>query len=537
MHIIKKMSKYTFIEKLSSGSYGTVSKVERNGKYYADKEYIFDIDLNEVDLLRRFNHPNIIACKDFFKLNDKYHVILDLADGSLSQVNFNFVDRDLKRAWCYQLASALHFIHLQGYTHCDLKPTNILIKDEQIKVADLGLTYPVEVENLCGTGLWTSYELVFPTFSKTDSEVVSFFTQVGVPPANRMSSDIFGLGLLFIYILTGKTPISQYYEKFIDSPLKLEKSYMEYIKNYPANIEDLSLDKDWTELLVRACDPFNATRIKTISEMLNYSVFASRSQNIPIPGKVLRFSSSVCPYGNSRSKTTAAMFDWISKMIVGVLRNRSPFLMMYVAIDLYYRLTMLSISQNNNHLQLYVIVCFYISVKLLVKSNLINTAALTQIGRGKFEEKNLVHYYDRALTELKGVIRSPSLYDRAVSKRECVFGLFCMLNCEINSSITIDELHSNYMEHEREDVITRKNKIESSSQNDLELLSEVNINRFNEYSIDTFKKLGPVIVFRRGIERRDIPRDMLEVREDYYNDINPASKVTIDELQKLVDSL
>jgi len=531
------MSKYTFVQKLASGGYGSVSKVEKNGKFYADKEYIHDIDLNELDLLRRLNHPNIISCKDFFKLEDKYHVILELADGPLYQVNFSAIDKDTKLLWCYQLASAIHFIHSQGYTHCDLKPQNILVKDGDLKVADLGLTFPIESESACGTSLWNSFEIIYPKFSKDDPEVVSFFKRMKIPPINRMSSDIFGLGLLFAFILTGKGLLSQYYQQFQSSPLKLELSYMEYISKYPSNIEDLGLDENWTDLLVEMCDPMNTTRIKTISEILNYPIFTSRSLNQPISGKILKINDNICVFDKSRNKTSTAIFSWISNTIISLLRHRSPFLILYVSIDLYYRLSTLSISRNNTHIYLYAILCLYISLKLLTNYKNINPAMMVQMGQGKFDEKLLMHYYDKSLIELKGVFRSPTLYDKAVSKRECIFGLFCMLNCELNNSMSINELHDNYINYEGEDVMTRQSKFDDTSSHGMDIFSQENLERFNSHSTEVFQKLGPAIIYRGTVEKRYIPDAMLENRMDEYNQIHPDHEITIQQLQELVLSL
>ncbi len=524
---------YTFVKEIASGTYGKVSLVQQNGKSYADKEFFHHIDLNELDLLSRLHHPNIIQCKEFFK-TDKFHIILELADADLTRVNFNVIPNDIKIKWCYQLTSALHFIHSQGYTHCDLKPQNILVKQTDVKIADLGLTFPVEMDTLCGTPLWSSYECVFHRFNKTDPEITSFFQNV--PPINKMSNDIFGLGLLITLILTGKSLVGQYHHQYNkDDPLLIEKCYINYIQNYPNNIKELPLDEDWTDLIIQMCHPVNTHRIKTTTEILNNPAFVAKSYNIPIPGKVLKLDYSMCPYEESRDKLTANMFPWLSMMVVNTLQGRSPFLMMYVITDLYYRLAKLSIGHNDKYIQFYVILCYYIGVKLLIKNEYITPEALTKMGKG-FEVKNLVHYYEKSIMELRGVIRYPSLYDKAVSKRECVFGLFCMLHCGINQSVHVEELHDNYVMYEDDDMTSRKSKCEDSEENDLKLITEDNINRFNSYSEEVLSKLGPSIVFRKGIEKREISKEMIEKREYEYNRLNDV-EVTVEELQELMNKL
>lgn len=42
------------------------------------------------------------------------------------------------KTWMYQVLKALDFMHRNGIFHRDIKPENILIKDDLIKLADLG---------------------------------------------------------------------------------------------------------------------------------------------------------------------------------------------------------------------------------------------------------------------------------------------------------------------------------------------------------------------------------------------------------------
>tara|TARA_R110002073_G_scaffold191810_2_gene350557 strand:- start:5160 stop:5465 length:306 start_codon:yes stop_codon:yes gene_type:complete len=60
---------YKFEKAIAKGSYGQISKIEKDGKEYAIKEFIINgrtknffgaLYLKEVDFLKRCNHPNIM---------------------------------------------------------------------------------------------------------------------------------------------------------------------------------------------------------------------------------------------------------------------------------------------------------------------------------------------------------------------------------------------------------------------------------------------------------------------------------------------
>jgi len=48
------------------------------------------------------------------------------------------------RNFIYQLCNALEFIHSRGYMHRDVKPENILVTQDKLKLADFVLTRHLE---------------------------------------------------------------------------------------------------------------------------------------------------------------------------------------------------------------------------------------------------------------------------------------------------------------------------------------------------------------------------------------------------------
>ena len=107
------------------------------------------------------------------------------------------LDVALTRNILYQLANALEFLHRKNLLHRDIKPDNILIRDDetgiQVALCDLGVSRVImatEVSKLtpAGTDIWMAPE-VHQTRSK-----------YGHP------SDVYGFGLMALFVKTGCKP-------------------------------------------------------------------------------------------------------------------------------------------------------------------------------------------------------------------------------------------------------------------------------------------------------------------------------------------
>jgi len=91
------------------------------------------------------------------------------------------------------ILEGLSFLHLNGIIHKDIKPANILVKDNVYKIANFGICREVDVSKSTGTEkctlLYSPPELLNPKGSKASKE-----------------SDIFSLGVTLVEILNGGSP-------------------------------------------------------------------------------------------------------------------------------------------------------------------------------------------------------------------------------------------------------------------------------------------------------------------------------------------
>ena len=105
--------------------------------------------LNDFEILKTLNHPNIITFVDGYFSNDKkyLYVFTEYADNGDLQMQLdkhkekgeNF-DEDTLLNWLMQICFALKYIHKKKILHRDIKPSNIfLIKDNFAKLGDFGV--------------------------------------------------------------------------------------------------------------------------------------------------------------------------------------------------------------------------------------------------------------------------------------------------------------------------------------------------------------------------------------------------------------
>ena len=152
---------YTSKRFLGEGSYGKVYLIQSN---LTKIEYVCkNIDLtslnkeneksalNEVRVLKKCKHPNIILFKEAFitrKPKRILHLITEYADnGDLEQIKKNqkqkneYFEEKTIINWLIQICLALKYIHELHVIHRDIKPSNIfLTKKGIIKIGDFGIS-------------------------------------------------------------------------------------------------------------------------------------------------------------------------------------------------------------------------------------------------------------------------------------------------------------------------------------------------------------------------------------------------------------
>ena len=213
----------------------------------------FEIAEKEINHLRQYNHTNIIRYH-VSKRSDKFiYIALDLCPATLEEVVVygntepysKLAGPNLDKQYAlYQIATGLQFLHSMKMVHRDLKPQNILVArppaqedNKEAKIAavgsklwqdcqtrclisDFGLckklepdhsTFQAQSTMAAGTSGWRAPEVLRGVEnekrgSRDPTSLVSDTTTPNVTASDRRITravDIFSMGCLFYYVLTG----------------------------------------------------------------------------------------------------------------------------------------------------------------------------------------------------------------------------------------------------------------------------------------------------------------------------------------------
>lgn len=149
---------------------------------------------NEINILAKCYHPNIIQLEACFEDQGYIYLIMELAN----EGNLFHMIRKLKKLsetqtakYMKQIVSAFEYLHSMSpkILHRDIKPENVLIKNDQVKIADFGWSNLSDDfrNTYCGTPDYLSPEMILG--SGHDEKL-----------------DIWTLGVLMFEMLSGRTP-------------------------------------------------------------------------------------------------------------------------------------------------------------------------------------------------------------------------------------------------------------------------------------------------------------------------------------------
>ncbi|GIW79106.1 MAG: hypothetical protein KatS3mg105_0913 [Gemmatales bacterium] len=204
---------YKLIERLGGGGFGEVWKVEAPGGIHKAIKFVYgDVDTTseegqraeqELKALRRVKevrHPYILSLERYDIIDGQLMIVMELADRNLwdrfrecRAQGLEGIPRDELLDYMEETAEALDLMNIQhNLQHLDIKPQNIFLVYNHVKVADFGLAKDLEGMVASVTGGVTPVYAAPETF---DGMVTRFCDQ-------------YSLAIVYQELLTGQRPFS-----------------------------------------------------------------------------------------------------------------------------------------------------------------------------------------------------------------------------------------------------------------------------------------------------------------------------------------
>ena len=154
--------------------------------------------LNEANTLAKMSNGHIVHVEDVFEENDTAYIVMDYIEGQTLQKrieNGGALSYAQSVNYIAQLTEAVEYIHSNHILHRDIKPENIMITpDERVVLIDFGAA-----RSFVHDAVQSHTTFLTPGYSPIEQYT---------PTSKKGNySDIYSLGCVFYFILTGQKPL------------------------------------------------------------------------------------------------------------------------------------------------------------------------------------------------------------------------------------------------------------------------------------------------------------------------------------------
>lgn len=303
-----RLANYQLIQTLGKGGMGQVFKAERcDGKIEQTVAIKFlhplfyqyqsgKLLLQEAQALAQLNHPNIAAIYDVAETdNGNAYIIMEYIEGVTLDVYLqqNCLSVDNKLSLFNQIADAVLEAHNQQIIHADIKPSNVLITASgQAKLIDFGVMQLTGELTKTAPKLVTHY-LCAMTVNYASPEQLN-------GEKSTVSSDIYGLGGLLYFMLSGKSPFEE-----VGGTLT---SKVQHITNkVPDNCvvtDNVTFKSDLIGIIQKVLAKKPKERYRTVTDLMN-DIQAYQQSKVISVSSAYRFHNAVKFFYRNRIINTA----------------------------------------------------------------------------------------------------------------------------------------------------------------------------------------------------------------------------------------
>jgi tRNA A-37 threonylcarbamoyl transferase component Bud32 len=311
------VSGFEILHKLGGGTFGVVFKARKEsiGKLYAIKflrvedagvrEQVLR-ELDHVALFAQVDHPNLVTIEDKGVVDGIPYIVMGYAgDETLrTRLDEGRLAEDEALRLFVQVARGVQALHEHSLVHFDLKPANVFLKGDVVRVGDYGLSKLITGTQMSlTTGRGTPYYMAPEMLRRKGDH----------------RSDIYSLGVLLFECLAGRVPFGG------ENEWEVLKAHEERQVDFPDDVPPR-----YRPILVRMLAKDPAQRFATIAEVLAALggtpmavAGASRRHVVPVPAPVPAVAAREPePAIADRPLETGNWWPWVLVAVIVALATR-----------------------------------------------------------------------------------------------------------------------------------------------------------------------------------------------------------------------
>lgn len=401
---------FNVISKLGKGSFGSVYKVEKNGKFYALKIIENDVknegikSLRELDIMGKLSHPNLTDSKMVvaeYQKESKIGILMDKADRDLYKAMYDkkFSTEERLKV-LFQVTQGLDFLHDSGYLHLDLKPLNILMFPNNVaKITDFGLSLILEEKD-------KYYPVKLTTVDHRAINIIKGSRKY------TKADDIWSLGLIFMQVLSNGRYLFSKFKKNDFTSENVRKVYEEKLNSevikdtmnyYLSNLKK-PLRKKVVDIISRMLifDPDFRASSKEVLSFFKKIKLNKEEKGIKINPPIVKPDCQVVNYEG---------FDILVRLSSRIPISLETF---FLAADIYQRALSLrrhsdDSNQNNTYVIYTAVLALYMAVKM-IETFFADTEKMISLSGNLFTSDKLIEGETVLVNEWKGIIYPENLF-------------------------------------------------------------------------------------------------------------------------------
>ncbi|MBO5911662.1 MAG: serine/threonine protein kinase, partial [Elusimicrobiaceae bacterium] len=196
---------YDFIRKIGEGGMGKVYEaydkslkrkvaIKRVRPELVRSAYVREQFLSEARMVALLRHPCIVEIYTVIETENSLYLVFEYVDGQTLETRLDIDGRlpfSLVKQLFKNVCEALQYAHAQDIVHCDLKPGNIMIlENNQAKVMDFGVAKKIDNQ----------------TGARTVAGTPAYMAPEQQRGFMRKQSDVYSLALCVYEALVGQVP-------------------------------------------------------------------------------------------------------------------------------------------------------------------------------------------------------------------------------------------------------------------------------------------------------------------------------------------